>query len=80
MMHHDSITGTSGAAVMGDFNDRAKRTNARVLDMNSKLIAEKVQQLTGIKSQEMQGTLDYWQTWTTLTTPFSHFNELLFVV
>jgi len=80
MMHHDAITGTSTAKVMGDFNDRATEFRGRVLDMNAKYLREKIEQHHGIKVNNLQGTLDYYQTWKSLVSPFSHYTELLFVV
>jgi len=50
--------------------------------MNAKYLCEKIEQHHGVKVEpgKLTGTLEYFQTWTNLSTPFSHFNELLFVV
>ena len=42
LMHHDAISGTSLEVVMGDFNDRAREFRARVFDMNSNFLKEKL--------------------------------------
>jgi len=82
LMHHDAITGTSTTDVMGDFNDRARLTRTRSLQMNTKFLAERLEQHHGIhvKPEELSGSLDYFQTWTNLSSPYSHFNDLMFTV
>ena len=80
LVHHDAITGTSTQYVMGDFNDKAKMFKAKVLDMNAKYLTQKLENMYGVNATALRGSLEYWQTLSNLTTPYSHFNELMVVV
>lgn len=65
---------------MGDFNDKAVSARNMALDMSSKLLITKLSDHHNVNVTSLHGSLDYWQTHNKLTSPFSHYKELLVAV
>jgi hypothetical protein len=79
-VHHDAITGTSTNFVMGDFNDRALDTTKRVLESNSQFLIDKIKEHHDMNVTSLKGSLEYWQTHKKLSSPYSHYKELMIAV
>ena len=80
LLDSDAISGTSLNQVNGYFNDKAKEYKDRVLEKNGALLVEKVKQHHNVDVRQLSGSLEYWQTYKNLSSPYSRFNELLVVI
>lgn len=80
LLNNEAIGGTSLEQVNGYFNDKAREYKNRILDHNAALLVEKVKQHHNVGIRQLSGSLEYWQTYRHLASPYSRYNELLVVI
>ena len=80
LQSYEAITGTSNQYLSGEYYSNAKTGKKNVLEMNQKLLAEKLWYDYGIKVNKLEADMDFNFDNDDLRSSYSHDNKTLIVV